>query len=206
MPDQSSIITALADPTLPADDSACAAALSVPVLTPRPGRVTLTTLAAAGVWGFAKVAAFRSALSIVVASGSSNGALAGTLLDVLAGEGFDPSDPQAPAMAPAFVGLSGNAITDADARAALYLVSYRCGGPVTAGDVTAARAAMSAATTLAATVATAFAARASGVAQAQAGAQAVIALWDAYCRAVLAGQTATAPTTDQIAAAFAAGK
>lgn len=139
--DPNALDAALSDPALSGlTDQQAADALSAPVLTPRSGRVTVTTLAAADCWGFAKAAAALAAFEQVAAAGGSNGAAARALLSILQGPGFDASDPQAAQMAPTFVGLSGGAITSDDARAALYLPpTYRAGGPVSAADVAASR-------------------------------------------------------------------
>jgi hypothetical protein len=141
----------LADPLVMAmDDATAAAALSVPILTPRTG-ITLKTLTAIDVLGVSKTATLKKALEGAVETANAPGADVPTqtagaevalVLSMLAGPGFDATDPQAQTLAPMFVALSGGAITDADAAIVLNTISYRCGGVISTQDVAAARAAI----------------------------------------------------------------
>jgi hypothetical protein len=121
-------------------DEAAFASLSVPTKTPRADRITITALAAGNVWGFEKTAAFENAMQAAADAGNAN---ARTLLSMLRGAGLSPSDPQAAALAPAFVAMGNGSITDDDVSMALYSsISYPAGDafPPTMEDIQAARA------------------------------------------------------------------
>lgn len=121
-------------------DEAALAAASVPIKTPRPDRITITSLAAGDVWGFAKAASFEAAMQAAVDGGNAS---ARTLLSMLRGSGLSPSDPQADALAPAFVALGNGSITSDDVAKALYVsITYPSGetAPPTLEDIQAARA------------------------------------------------------------------
>src|SRR4051812_13684714 len=111
----------LADPAVSGlSDAAAAAQLSIKTVTPKPARVTFASVCDSSLWGFAKASAFMAALAAVKAAGGATGAQAGSLLSLLNGPGFNPADPQVPALLPGIVALSGGTITEADARAAVF--------------------------------------------------------------------------------------
>lgn len=111
------------------DDAAAAAALSTPVLTPRPGAIQYTVVGS--LLGPIRAAEFRAALLAA-------GPLGGYVNAVLAGNGFDATSPQVPAVVAQLVGAA--LLTQDEATAVLYLTTYPAGGPVTEADVAAARA------------------------------------------------------------------
>lgn len=134
------LFIALSEPVIAAmSDADAAASLSAPILAVRPGRLTMTDLIA--VWGMTIAATFRGGLKIAIAGGGQMGAVADTVLGLLDGPGFDASDPNVAQTLPVLI--SANLCTAEEAQAVIYLPpTYRCGAPVTAADVTAARAAM----------------------------------------------------------------
>lgn len=141
------LTSALADPAIAnLSDADAAAALSSPIASPRPGLITWTTLAQAGLWGAAKTAQYQAAFQASIAAGNALGAtgpqqqlgaMAQLLLNLFT-TGFSAGDSQTAAVSGQIV--AAGLVTQADANAALQVVSYRCGGIVAALDVTNARA------------------------------------------------------------------
>lgn len=132
-------------PTSALSDADAAALASTPVMVPRSGWITLTTLIA--VWGFAKATSFVSALNAAVAAGQASGAssqaqqvaaYANTLIQLLQGPGFSATDPNVGPNVSTFVALPNSGITSDDATAILQVPTYPLGQPSTS-DVTAAR-------------------------------------------------------------------
>jgi hypothetical protein len=127
-------------------DAAAAAQLSAPIYTPKRDRITLTTIG--GAWGLARGAAFRAWLVGASAQQTQLGYVAAAVLDLLKGPGFDAFHADVPGTIQMLVAAGG--CTEAEARAALYDVSYMAGGVVTAEEVATARAAIVRATAYAA--------------------------------------------------------
>lgn len=127
-------------------DAEAAAQLSVPQYVPKRDRITLTTIG--GAWGLARGAEFRAWLVAASSQQSQLGYIAATILDLLKGPGFDAFHADVPSTIAALVAAGG--CTNEEANAALYDMSYPCGEPVTAEQVSAARAAVVRADTLAA--------------------------------------------------------
>lgn len=138
--DQNLLISRLADPKIAGlSDADAAAAMSVPVKTPRAGKiVTYTTCAA--VWGTVAAAGFRQKMKAAIAAGGSFGAVADYIDTLLQGPGIDPANAEVPTQAAQFV-AAGLATQD-QVDGVFFDVTLPAGGPVAAADVTAARAAM----------------------------------------------------------------
>ena len=195
------LLSALRDPAMvPLSDTAAAAALSIAIIAARPGLITSLVLNRADVWGFAKTSAVKAALNAAVLNGQtaapnsqafSLAAQANNLIGLLDGPGLIATDPQVATVAAGLV-LAG-LVTQADLNTVLTVTTFRCGVPVTAGDVTTARARLTAETTLARLQS-----------QNQAGQQAVAQLL-AMTRTALSSSTATTlPTAAQLIAAYSA--
>ncbi len=134
--DQTKLNAALADPIIAAlSDADAETVLSAPILTPRPDRITYTTLGA--VWGPVAAATFVAGMEQAIAA---NNPLAIYVDKLLSGPGFDATDP---GTAPSAQKLVDAGLCTADqVTAVLNNISYRCGDVVAASDVTTARAAL----------------------------------------------------------------
>jgi hypothetical protein len=128
---------ALADPAIAAlSDADAATLLSSPILTPRPDRITYTTLGA--VWGPAAAATFVAGMEAAIAAGNP---LAIYVDKLLGGPGFDATDPGTAPSAAQLV--SAGLCTGVQVTAVLNTISYRCGDVVAAADVAASRSRVS---------------------------------------------------------------
>lgn len=127
-------LVAAADPTM--SDADLAAQLSTPIITPKTGLVTYTTLG--GKWGTSAAATFRAGLQQAIAAGGSFGAVAAYIDTLLSGPGIDPSDAEVPTQSDAFV-AAGLATQD-QVNGVFFDITYPAGDVVQASDVTAARA------------------------------------------------------------------
>lgn len=124
------------DPYQAMSDDHAATALSTPVLTPKPIRITYTTAGAS--LGGIKAATLRGTLLSPQVQATPLGPVASYVDTLLGGPGFDATNADVQALAAQFV--ASGILSQSDANTLLCDASYLCGGVVTTADVTAARA------------------------------------------------------------------